>query len=83
VDSIDIVDRVEEPGDAVIVMECGDVERTGIQGLAGGFVINIDRVGGGAAELVGQTILSVVLVACGEVSRPAWPLRSGRPSYVG
>jgi phosphoesterase RecJ-like protein len=40
---IDVVDRVEDPGDAVIVMECGDVERTGINGLERGYVINIDH----------------------------------------
>jgi len=43
VTGIDVVDRVEDPGDAVIVMECGDVQRTGINGLELGYVINIDH----------------------------------------
>ena len=29
---IEIVERVDDPGDAVIVMECGDLKRTGIDG---------------------------------------------------
>ena len=40
---IEIADRVDDPGDAVIVMECGDLQRTGIAGLERGFVINIDH----------------------------------------
>jgi bifunctional oligoribonuclease and PAP phosphatase NrnA len=40
---IEVVDRVDDPGDAVIIMECGDVARTGIAGLDAGFVINIDH----------------------------------------
>ncbi|OFW02482.1 MAG: hypothetical protein A3I61_15750 [Acidobacteria bacterium RIFCSPLOWO2_02_FULL_68_18] len=40
---IEIADRVEDPGDAVIVMESGDLTRTGIAGLDRGFVINIDH----------------------------------------
>jgi phosphoesterase RecJ-like protein len=40
---IEIVDHVDDPGDAVLVMECGDLERTGIRGLRNGFVINIDH----------------------------------------
>ena len=43
VSTIEIVERVEDPGDAVIVMECSDLERTGVEGLDGGFVINIDH----------------------------------------
>ena len=40
---IEIVERVDDPGDAVIVMECGDLKRTGVEGLERGFVINIDH----------------------------------------
>jgi phosphoesterase RecJ-like protein len=40
---IEITDRVDDPGDAVIVMESGDLTRTGIAGLDRGFVINIDH----------------------------------------
>ena len=43
VGEIDIVDRVSDAADAVIVMECGDLERTGIAGLERGYVINIDH----------------------------------------
>ena len=40
---IDVTSRVDSPGDAVIVMECGDLKRTGVDGLEAGFVINIDH----------------------------------------
>jgi phosphoesterase RecJ-like protein len=40
---IEVTSRVEDAGDAVIVMECGDLKRTGVEGLEGGFVINIDH----------------------------------------
>jgi phosphoesterase RecJ-like protein len=43
VSSIDIVEQVDDPGDAVVVMECGDLKRTGVEGLDRGFVINIDH----------------------------------------
>ena len=43
VPDIEIADRVDDPGDAVIVMECGDLGRTGVAGLDRGFVINIDH----------------------------------------
>ena len=43
VPEIEVTDRVDDPGDAVIVMECGDLKRTGVEGLDGGFVINIDH----------------------------------------
>ena len=41
--AIELAGRVDDPGDAVIVMECGDLTRTGVQGLERGFVINIDH----------------------------------------
>jgi phosphoesterase RecJ-like protein len=40
---IEVAERVDEPGDAVIVMEAGDLKRTGVDGLDGGYVINIDH----------------------------------------
>jgi phosphoesterase RecJ-like protein len=40
---IEVADRVDDPGDAVIVMESGDLTRTGVEGLDRGFVINIDH----------------------------------------
>src|SRR5688500_9627168 len=43
VPEIEVVARVDDPGDAVIVMECGDLKRTGIEGLERGFVVNIDH----------------------------------------
>ena len=43
VSGIDVADSVEEPADAVIVMECGDLSRTGVAGLEKYFVINIDH----------------------------------------
>ena len=43
VPEIEVTERVEDPGDAVIVMECGDLKRTGIEGLERGYVVNIDH----------------------------------------
>jgi phosphoesterase RecJ-like protein len=40
---IRIADRVPGDFDAAIVMECGDLARTGVSGLDRGFVINIDH----------------------------------------
>ena len=43
VSDIEVAPRVEDPGDAVIVMECGSLDRTGVEGFDRGFVINIDH----------------------------------------
>jgi bifunctional oligoribonuclease and PAP phosphatase NrnA len=43
VSDIEVTARVDDPGDAVIVMESGDLKRTGVEGLERGFVINIDH----------------------------------------
>jgi len=43
VTKIEVASHIDDPGDAVIVMECGDVTRTGVEGLERGFVINIDH----------------------------------------
>ena len=48
VDDIIVTERVDDPGDAVIVMECGDLSRPGIGGLERGYVINIDHHPGNA-----------------------------------
>jgi phosphoesterase RecJ-like protein len=40
---IEVTAGTDDPGDAVIVMECGDLGRTGVDGLGRGFVINIDH----------------------------------------
>ncbi|MEQ1573367.1 MAG: bifunctional oligoribonuclease/PAP phosphatase NrnA [Vicinamibacterales bacterium] len=66
VPEIDIRPSVDDPGDAVIVMECGDLKRTGVDGLERGFVINIDHH-------VGNTMygsmnwLDTSAAACGEM----------------
>ena len=41
--NIEVTSRIEDPGDAVIIMECGDLSRTGVEGFDQGFVINIDH----------------------------------------
>lgn len=43
VPEIEVAERVDDPGDAAIIMECGDFARTGVAGLDRGFVINIDH----------------------------------------
>ena len=43
VGAIEIAECADDPGDAVIVMESGDLTRTGVAGLERGFVINIDH----------------------------------------
>jgi phosphoesterase RecJ-like protein len=40
---IEVAERVDDPGDCVIVMECSDLGRTGVEGFERGFVINIDH----------------------------------------
>jgi phosphoesterase RecJ-like protein len=66
VDGIEIAERVDDPGDCVIVMESGDLSRTGVAGLDGGFIINIDHH-------VGNTMFGAVnwfdlsAAACGEM----------------
>jgi phosphoesterase RecJ-like protein len=66
VDSIEVTTRVDDPGDAVIVMECGTLKRTGVDGLDGGFVINIDHHVGNA--MYGAlNWFDVSAAACGEM----------------
>jgi bifunctional oligoribonuclease and PAP phosphatase NrnA len=43
VPSITIADHVDGEFDAAIIMECGDLARTGVAGLGRSFVINIDH----------------------------------------
>ena len=40
---IEVADRIDDPGDAVVIMECGELSRTGVDGFDRGFVINIDH----------------------------------------
>ena len=42
-EEIEVMKEIDDPGDAVIVMECGDLARTGVRGFERGFVINIDH----------------------------------------
>lgn len=66
VEDILVTDRVDDPGDAVIVMECGDLGRTGVSGLERGFVINIDHHPGNA--MYGAlNWFDVSAAACGEM----------------
>ena len=66
VPEIEVTDRVDDPGDAVIVMECGDLKRTGVEGLDSGFVINIDHhPGNGMYGAMNWFDLSAA--ACGEM----------------
>jgi phosphoesterase RecJ-like protein len=66
VPDIEIAERIDDTGDAVIVMESGDLSRTGVAGLDAGFVINIDHH-------VGNTMygsvnwFDVSAAACGEM----------------
>jgi phosphoesterase RecJ-like protein len=48
VETIEIADRAEGAFDALVVLECGDLERTGVAGLARYFTINIDHHPGNA-----------------------------------
>lgn len=45
-DRIEIAPSVSTDADAVIVMECSDLSRSGVAGLDGHFLINIDHHGG-------------------------------------
>jgi len=63
---IQIADRAERAYDAVIIMECGDLGRTGVSGLDGGFLINIDHHPGNTAY--GQiNWFDASAAACGEM----------------
>ena len=66
VNDIIVTDRIDDPGDAVIVMECGDLLRPGIAGLERGYVINIDHHPGNA--MYGAlNWFDVSAAACGEM----------------
>lgn len=66
VDRIEIATRVEPDVDAVIVMECSDLSRTGVAGLEREFLINIDHHAGnrmyGAVNWFDESA-----AACGEM----------------
>ena len=66
VDRIIVTDHVDDAGDAVIVMECGDLTRPGIGGLERGFVVNIDHHPGNT--MYGAlNWFDVSAAACGEM----------------
>lgn len=63
---IHVGNRVDDPGDAVIVMECGDLTRTGVEGLERGFVINIDHHPGNTMY-GSMNWMDLAAAACGEM----------------
>ena len=66
VPEIEIVSEIGDPADAVIVMECGDVKRPGIDGVERGYVINIDHHPGNV--LYGAlNWMDLSAAACGEM----------------
>jgi phosphoesterase RecJ-like protein len=66
VPEIEIVSEIGDPADAVIVMECGDIKRPGIDGLERGFLINIDHHPGNV--LFGAlNWMDLSAAACGEM----------------
>jgi bifunctional oligoribonuclease and PAP phosphatase NrnA len=66
VEMIEVTPAIDDPGDAVITMECGDIGRPGVDGLARGFIINIDHhpgnTGFGALNWI-----DLSAAACGEM----------------
>lgn len=66
VSGIIVTEHVDDPGEAVIVMECGDLARTGINGLERGFVINIDHHPGNTMYGA-MNWLDLSAAACGEM----------------
>jgi phosphoesterase RecJ-like protein len=66
VPDIEVTSSVDDPGDAVIVMECGDLKRTGVDGLERGFVINIDHHPGNTMFGT-MNWLDLGAAACGEM----------------
>jgi bifunctional oligoribonuclease and PAP phosphatase NrnA len=66
VPAITIADRVDGDFDAAIIMECGDLGRTGVAGLERSFVINIDHHPGNTGY--GQiNWFDPAAAACGEM----------------
>jgi bifunctional oligoribonuclease and PAP phosphatase NrnA len=66
VQAIEVMPEIDDPGDAVIVMECGDIRRPGIDGLERGYVINVDHHPGNG--LYGSlNWLDLSAAACGEM----------------
>lgn len=66
VPEIDIVEDVDATGSTVMVMECGDLARTGVTGLTSGQVINIDHHPGNT-EYGALNWVDLSAAACGEM----------------
>lgn len=66
VPEIEVTSRIDDPADAVIIMECGDVRRPGIDGLERGFVVNIDHHPGNTSYGALNWI-DLSAAACGEM----------------
>jgi phosphoesterase RecJ-like protein len=66
VGAIEIASMVEGDWDAAIVMECSDLVRTGLTGLDGGFVINIDHHQGNTT-FGSLNWIDLSAAACGEM----------------
>ncbi len=64
--AIEIADEVSETFDAAIIMECGDLARTGVRGLDRSFVINIDHHPGNTMY-GGINWFDLSAAACGEM----------------
>ena len=63
---IQLVEHLDDLGDAVIFMECGDIRRPGVTGLDQGFVINIDHHPGNAMYGA-MNCIDLTAAACGEI----------------
>jgi phosphoesterase RecJ-like protein len=66
VSDIQLVEQLDDLGDAVIFMECGDVRRPGVNGLDKGFVINIDHHPGNTMYGA-MNCIDLTAAACGEM----------------
>ena len=66
VPDIVIAEQVEEAFDAAIILECGDLDRTGVKGLDRSFVINIDHHPGNSGY-GNLTWFDPQAAACGEM----------------
>ena len=66
VSDIEVTDHVNAADTTVIVMECGDLARTGVDGLASGRVINIDHHPGNT-EYGALNWVDLSAAACGEM----------------
>ena len=66
VPDIEVTERVDASGTTVVVMECSDLARTGVDGLARGHVVNIDHHPGNT-EYGAVNWLDLSAAACGEM----------------